>query len=127
MGKPVADGPIAYLVMVLCKYDKLIIGISIRMAAECTFAMSRINAIIDIGIPECFFEMAYVPKVFIVGIGLPGQKGTQSMMELVDPLSVETISSLRRRVDITGIIEVYFRDQLFFAVAASLDVGGQLF
>ena len=55
MGKPVTDGAIAYLVMVLCKYDKLIIGIPIRMTAECAFAVSRIYAIIHIGIPECFF------------------------------------------------------------------------
>src|SRR5258708_7988845 len=127
VGEPVADDAVAYLVMILCEYYKLAIGIAVGMTAKTAFAMGGIVAIIDIRISECFFEMGYIPEVFIISVGLPGQKGTQRVVKLVNPLSVEAVSPFRGWVDITGIIEVYFGDELFFTVAAAFDVHDFLF
>src|SRR5260221_10603020 len=102
VGEPVADDAVAYLVMILCEYYKLAIGIAVGMTAKTAFAMGGIVAIIDIRISECFFEMGYIPEVFIISVGLPGQKGTQRVVKLVNPLSVEAVSPFRGWVDITG-------------------------
>ena len=50
----------------------------------------------------------------------------QGVVEFIVPLSVHAVTSFRGRVDILGVVEVHFDDQLFFAAGASADVGGYL-
>src|ERR1700722_12956795 len=99
----VAQSPVTHLVMILRKNNELIIGTSIRLPTKHPLAICRINAVIDIGTPECFFQLPDLPKIGIVSISLPRHQRPQRMMKLVDPLPIQPKAAFGPRMDISRI------------------------
>src|SRR5579863_4205326 len=98
--QPVATGTVADLVMVLGEDNKLVIRTAIRMPAEDAMPVGGIHPVINIGIPERLLQMADLPEIGIVGIPVAGEQRPQGVMEFVDPLPVQAIATLRRRMDV---------------------------
>src|SRR5688572_7917311 len=55
------------------------------------------------------------PKIFIVPIYFTCQQRMQGVMEFVYPLSIQAVATDRRRVDVSGIIEVKLCNENFFS------------
>src|SRR6186713_2458568 len=112
--------------MVLGEYDKLAERMAVRLPAEGPFPVGRINAVVYIGLAKGILQMADLPEILIIGISFPGDQGVQGMVEFIDPLTVEVITSFVDRVDIAGIIQVDLGDQDLFSTGPFFYIQGQV-
>jgi hypothetical protein len=66
------------------------------------------------GVNESFLkslrQLVDIPKILIIPVPFFCKKGVKTVVEILIPLGIQTISSFSRWIDDPGIIEIAFRD-----------------
>src|SRR5215469_11958075 len=60
-------------------------------------------------------ERGDIAEILVVASILPGKQGVNGVMEVIAPLSIDTIAAMGRIVKKAGVVEVAFGDQVKLA------------
>src|SRR5688572_24214834 len=111
MTAPFSFGAVANLIVILQVAKKRVPENPVGRSSMSPFAKRRITAVIDEYPLDCFAQISHRAEIGIVAVALAGEHSMQSMMEVIAPLGVDTVTADLLRADNSRIIEIALGDQ----------------
>ena len=111
--EPLTQSPVSYLVVVLNADDKPISGQVRGWASVATATKRRVPSVIHEAAGENLRDGADAAKILKVALPFASQRRMHRVVKIVGPLCIQPVTSSIPALDVSGIIGIAFRDEMY--------------